>query len=102
MAVRQLLNDFLMLSGHTGTCMTFSMLSGIVHLNLYRGGAFNVAVRELLNYYVAMEEFVMEEDVHKAISIREHPPGGLTTSMVHIFCGFALSSSRLLPEDTPV
>ena len=47
-----------------------------------RGGAFNVAVRELLNYYVAMEEFVMEEDVHKAISIREHPAGNLTTSMV--------------------
>ncbi len=47
-----------------------------------RGGAFNVAVRELLNYYVAMEEFVMEEDVHKAISIREHPAGGLTSSMV--------------------
>lgn len=51
-------------------------------LNHYRAGAFNVAVRELLNYYVAMEEFVMEEDVQKAIAIREHPPGNLTTSMV--------------------
>lgn len=49
-----------------------------------RGGAFNVAVRELLNFYVAMEEFVMEEDIHKAMSIREHAPGSLTTSMVGV------------------
>jgi hypothetical protein len=48
----------------------------------YRAGSFNVAVRELLNYYVAMEEFVMEKDVQTAISIREHSPGNLTTSMV--------------------
>ena len=47
-----------------------------------RAGSFNVAVRELLNYYVAMEEFVMEKDVQTAISIREHSPGNLTTSMV--------------------
>ena len=45
-----------------------------------------MAVRELLNFYVAMEEFVMEEDVHKAIAIREHPPGSLTTSMVCAAC----------------
>lgn len=50
----------------------------------HRGGAFNVAVRELLNFYVAMEEFVMEEDIHKAMSIREHAAGNLTTSMVGV------------------
>lgn len=49
-----------------------------------RAGSFNVAVRELLNYYVAMEEFVMEKDVQTAISIRELSPGNLTTSMVSI------------------
>lgn len=49
-----------------------------------RAGSFNVAVRELLNYYVAMEEFVMEKDVQTAISIRELSPGNLTTSMVRI------------------
>lgn len=56
-------------------------LSAAYH-NAFRGGAFNVAVRELLNFCVAMEEFVMEEDIHKAMSIREHAPGNLTTSMV--------------------
>jgi COG4 transport protein len=49
-----------------------------------RAGSFNVAVRELLNYYVAMEEFVMEKDVQTAISIRELSPGNLTTSMVSV------------------
>ena len=43
-----------------------------------------MAVRELLNYYVAMEEFVMEKDVQTAISIRELSPGNLTTSMVRV------------------
>ena len=47
-----------------------------------RGGQFNVAVRELINYYVAMEEYYMEENVNKAIAIREHGGGALTTSMV--------------------
>lgn len=50
--------------------------------NAFRSSGFSVAVRELLNYYVALEEFVMEEDVSKALSIREHLPGSLTTSMV--------------------
>lgn len=41
-----------------------------------------MAVRELLNCYVALEEYVMEQDVRRAVSIRNHPPGCLTTSMV--------------------
>ena len=55
-----------------------------------RAGSFNVAVRELLNYYVAMEEFVMEKDVQTAISIRELSPGNLTTSMVRIHMTLAV------------
>ena len=47
-----------------------------------RGGGFNQAVRELVSYYVAMEEFCMEQNVGKAIEIREHTADSLTTSMV--------------------
>jgi hypothetical protein len=47
-----------------------------------RGGAFNQAVRELVSYYVAMEEFCMEANVAKAVEIREHSADSLTTSMV--------------------
>lgn len=63
-------------------CLQHGRTPGKLSVLHYRVGAFNVAVRELLNYYVAMEEFVMEEDVQKAISIRAHAPGTLTTSMV--------------------
>ena len=41
-----------------------------------------MAVRELVSFYVAMEEFYMEQNVGKAIEIREHSPDSLTTSMV--------------------
>jgi hypothetical protein len=51
-----------------------------------------VAVRELLNFYVAMEEFVMEKDVQTAISIRELSPGNLTTSMVRALVTLAAES----------
>ena len=47
-----------------------------------RGGPFNQAVRELVSYYVAMEEFCMEQNVGKAVEIREHSADSLTTSMV--------------------
>ncbi|CAK0785054.1 hypothetical protein CVIRNUC_008259 [Coccomyxa viridis] len=48
----------------------------------FRGGAFNMAVRELVSYYMALEEFYLEENVEKAIAIDEWSPDALTTSMV--------------------
>lgn len=41
-----------------------------------------MAVRELVSYYVAIEEYYMEHAVGKAIEIREASQGGLTTSLV--------------------
>ena len=35
-----------------------------------------------MSYYVAMEEFCMEQNVGKAVEIREHSADSLTTSMV--------------------
>lgn len=37
----------------------------------FRGGQLNVSVRELLGYYIALEEYYMEENVKKAIEIDE-------------------------------
>lgn len=37
----------------------------------FRGGQLNVNVRELLGYYIALEEYYMEENVKKAIEIDE-------------------------------
>ena len=39
-------------------------------------------MRELVSYYVAMEEFCMEANVGKAVEIRDHSADSLTTSMV--------------------
>eukprot|EP00894_Picocystis_sp_ML_P003597 jgi/Pico_ML_1/54114/g4536.t2 len=47
-----------------------------------RGGAFSVAVKELISYYIALEEYYMEETVGTAIRISEAAEGSLTTSMV--------------------
>jgi len=47
-----------------------------------RGGAFSVAVKELISYYIALEEYYMEETVGTAIHISEAAEGSLTTSMV--------------------
>lgn len=47
-----------------------------------RGSAFSTAVRELLSYYLSLEEYYMEESVAKAIRIDEASPGALTSSMV--------------------
>ncbi|KAL4441200.1 hypothetical protein ABPG77_011437 [Micractinium sp. CCAP 211/92] len=47
-----------------------------------RGGAFNSAVRELLSYYISLEEYYMEESVAKAIRIDEPVADSATTSMV--------------------
>ena len=41
-----------------------------------------MTVRELINYYVAMEEYYMEQNVTKALDIREYVEGALITSAV--------------------
>ncbi len=65
-----------------------------------RGGPFNQAVRELVSYYVAMEEFCMEQNVGKAVEIRDHSADSLTTSMVDdaFFILQKASSSGLAPK----
>ncbi|PSC72320.1 conserved oligomeric Golgi complex subunit 4 isoform B [Micractinium conductrix] len=47
-----------------------------------RGGAFSSAVRELLSYYISLEEYYMEESVAKAIRIDETVADSATSSMV--------------------
>lgn len=50
--------------------------------NTYKTGAFARSVQELTRFYVALEEFFMEENVKKAIKIDEFVPDAITTSMV--------------------
>ncbi|CAM6127876.1 unnamed protein product [Calypogeia fissa] len=50
--------------------------------NSYKTGAFARSVQELTRFYVALEEFFMEENVRKAIKIDEFVPDAITTSMV--------------------
>ncbi|KAK9907313.1 hypothetical protein WJX75_001280 [Coccomyxa subellipsoidea] len=50
--------------------------------NSFRSGQFNVTVRELIAYYINLEEFYLEENVSKAITIDEWSADALTTSMV--------------------
>ncbi|EIE27386.1 COG4-domain-containing protein [Coccomyxa subellipsoidea C-169] len=50
--------------------------------NSFRSGQFNVTVRELIAYYINLEEFYLEENVGKAIAIDEWSADALTTSMV--------------------
>ncbi|GMH33415.1 hypothetical protein BSKO_01249 [Bryopsis sp. KO-2023] len=48
----------------------------------FRGGQLNVSVRELVGYYITLEEYYMEENVKKAIEINEQIADSLTSSMV--------------------
>ncbi|OWM68607.1 conserved oligomeric Golgi complex subunit 4 [Punica granatum] len=48
----------------------------------FRSGSFSKVVQEITGYYVILEGFFMVENVRKAISIDEHVPDSLTTSMV--------------------
>lgn len=48
----------------------------------FRSGSFNRVVQDLTGFYVILEEFFMVENVRKAITIDEHVPDSLTTSMV--------------------
>ncbi|KAK9830013.1 hypothetical protein WJX72_009198 [[Myrmecia] bisecta] len=50
--------------------------------NTFRSGQFNVVVRELIAYYINMEEFYLEQNVEKAVRIDEWAGEALTTSMV--------------------
>ena len=47
-----------------------------------RGGPFGSSMREVLSYYISLEEVFVEESVAKAISIDQTTPGSLTSSMV--------------------
>lgn len=47
-----------------------------------RGGALSTTLRELLSYYISLEEYYVEESVAKAVHIDEPVPGALTSSMV--------------------
>ncbi|KAK8945557.1 Conserved oligomeric Golgi complex subunit 4 [Platanthera guangdongensis] len=48
----------------------------------FRSGSFNRVVQDLTGFYLILEEFFMVENVRKAITIDEHVPDSLTTSMV--------------------
>lgn len=39
--------------------------------NAFRGGQFNCTVREVIGYYITMEEYYVEEMVNKAIALDE-------------------------------
>jgi hypothetical protein len=68
-----------------------------------RGGAFNSAVRELLSYYIALEEYYMEESVAK-VGVHPWSEGSLGVagclvgwvSAVVCCCNPAASPQRLL------
>jgi len=51
-------------------------------VNSFKTGTFNLAVQELIGYYITMEEYYMNENVLKAVAIDEMAPGQLTSSMV--------------------
>ncbi|GFY81568.1 hypothetical protein Acr_01g0013770 [Actinidia rufa] len=48
----------------------------------FRSGNFSKVVQDITGYYVILEGFFMMENVRKAITIDEHVPDSLTTSMV--------------------
>lgn len=48
----------------------------------FRSGSFSKVVQDVTGFYVILEGFFMVENVRKAISIDEHVPDSLTTSMV--------------------
>ncbi len=39
--------------------------------NYFRGGQFNCTVREVIGYYITMEEFYVEEMISKAVRLDE-------------------------------
>lgn len=59
-----------------------------------RGGALSSSLRELLSYYISLEEYYLEESVSKAIEIDEAVPGSLTSSMVDDSFYILLSSGK--------
>ena len=59
-----------------------------------RGGALSTTLRELLSYYISLEEYYVEESVAKAVRIDEAVQGALTSSMVDDAFFVALSAGR--------
>lgn len=59
-----------------------------------RGGPFGSSMREILSYYISLEEYYIEESVAKAIQIDEAVPGSLTSSMVDDSFYVLLSSGK--------
>jgi hypothetical protein len=59
-----------------------------------RGGALSTTLRELLSYYISLEEYYVEESVAKAVRIDEPVQGALTSSMVDDAFFVALSAGR--------
>ncbi|DBA99835.1 TPA: Golgi transport complex subunit 4, variant 2 [Trebouxia sp. C0004] len=63
----------------------------------FHSGQFSVTIRELIAYYIAMEEFFMEQSVDKAISIDEWTGETLSSSMVDdVFYILRMCSYRAL------
>mmetsp|Transcript_32816 Transcript_32816/g.77788 ORF Transcript_32816/g.77788 Transcript_32816/m.77788 type:complete len:739 (+) Transcript_32816:153-2369(+) len=52
------------------------------HENAFRGGQFNCTVREVIGYYITLEEYYVEEMVSKAVRLDELADGQLVSSMV--------------------
>ena len=59
-----------------------------------RGGPFGSCMRDILSYYISLEEYYIEESVAKAIQIDEAVPGSLTSSMVDDSFYVVLSSGK--------
>lgn len=65
--------------------------------NSFTSGQFTITIRELIAYYIAMEEFFMEQSVDKAISIDEWTGETLSSSMVDdVFYILRMCSYRAL------
>lgn len=59
-----------------------------------RGGPFGSSMRDILSYYISLEEYYIEESIAKAIQIDEAVPGSLTSSMVDDSFYVLLSSGK--------
>lgn len=59
-----------------------------------RSGAMSTTLRELLSFYISLEEYYVEESVAKAIRIDEPVPGSLTSSVVEDAFFVLLSAGR--------
>lgn len=64
------------------------------HETSLRSGQLATCLRELLSYYISLEEFYIEESIIKAISIDEPVTGSLTSSMVDDAFFVLLSAGR--------